>query len=64
MSGTYDTYTNVVELNNDLGVRLRDPITRQASYFKVPYQPRTFSPCSINGGTDEWHTLDGTPLKE
>ena len=64
MSGTYDTYTNVVELNNDLGVRLRDPITKQASYFKVPYQPRTFSPCGINGGTDEWHTLDGTPLKE
>lgn len=64
MFGTYDTYTNVVELRNDLGVRLRDPITKLASYFKVPYQPHTFSPCGMNEGTGEWRTLDGTPLKE
>lgn len=64
MSGIYDTYTSVVSLKEELGVRLRDPLTRQASYFKVPYQPRTFHPCGINDGTDNWRTLDGSVLKE
>lgn len=64
MAGNYDTYVSVVELRDDLGVRLRDPITRQASYFKVPYQPRTFHPCGVDDSTDGWRTLDDTPLKE
>ena len=60
----YDYYTSVVTLKNDLGVRLRDPITRQANYFKVPYQPRTFRPCAAQDSTNNWRTLDNTPLKE
>ena len=64
MSRQYDHYTSVVTLRDDLGVRLRDPLTRQASYFKVPYQPHTFYPCAPNDATDEWRTLDGQPLKE
>ena len=64
MLRSYDHYTSVVALRDDLGVRLRDPLTRHASYFKVPYQPRTFYPCAPNDATDNWRTLDGQPLKE
>lgn len=64
MIRSYEHYTSVVALRDDLGVRLRDPLTRQASYFKVPYQPHTFYPCAPNDATDNWRTLDGQPLKE
>jgi len=64
MHHRYDHYTSVVVLRDDLGVRLRDPLTRHASYFKVPYRPRTFYPCAVADATENWRTLDGQPLKE
>lgn len=64
MRRPYDCYTSVVALRDDLGLRIRDPLTRQASYFKVPYRPHTFHPCAPMDATDNWRTLDGTPLKE
>ena len=64
MRDEYDNYTSIVVLGNDLGVRLRDPITHVASFFKVPYRPRTFSSCLVAEATDDWRTLDNTPLRE
>lgn len=64
MSTRYDTYTSVVTLVNELGVRMRDPLTRQGTYYKVPYAPHTFYPCALNDATENWRTLDGVPLKE
>ena len=60
----YDNYTSIVVLGNDLGVRLRDPQTHQASYYKVPYQPHTFSSCLITEATENWRTVEGAPLRE
>lgn len=64
MLGQYNTYTSVVALGNDLGVRVRDPLSRQGAFYKVPYAPRTFYPCALTEATDNWRTLDGVPLKE
>lgn len=64
MHHSYDHYTSIVALRDDLGVRLRDPLTKQASYYKVPYQPRTFYPCAPLEATENWRTLEGRPLKE
>lgn len=64
MHEQYTTYTSIVTLGNDIGVRLRDPQSRQASYYKVPYHPRTFYPATGYGDVDSWRTLSGAPLKE
>lgn len=64
MLGEYDHYTSVIRLTNELGVRVRDPRTKQGLYYKVPYAPHTFYPCALNDATGNWRTLDGTPLKE
>lgn len=64
MRGEYNTYTNVASLYNELGVRLRHPVTKQASYYKVPYAPRTFYPGPSTESGDVWRTLNGVSLNE
>lgn len=58
----YKYYTNITEFRDKLGVRVRDPETRQALFYNVAYQPRTFS--RGNPKHAEWYTLDGYPLIE
>lgn len=59
----YNHYTHVAIVKNGLGVRVRRPETRASEYYKVDFQPVTFTPCLPSYATDDWKTLDGTPLK-
>lgn len=59
----FDAYTHIAPLFNEIGVRVRDRVTREGSYFKVKYRPKTYSPMPI-GGPSKWHTLEGIPLRE
>ena len=63
-SASFASYTHVALLGRELGVRVRNPHTRDASYYKVPFQPRTYTTASLTHATDQWRTLDGRPLKE
>lgn len=59
----YNHYTHVATVSNELGIRLRDPDTRIGSFYKVAFQPTTYTTCLPAYATDGWKTLDGTPLK-
>jgi DNA polymerase elongation subunit (family B) len=59
----FDNYTHLALLFNEIGVRVRDPITREGSYFKIKYKPRTYS-VSHSGTSSGWSTLSGAPLHE
>lgn len=61
MNGNH--YTNIVSLWNELGVRTRDPITKDPSYYKIAFKPTTFQRCLPHNATGKWKTLAGTPLK-
>lgn len=60
----FQNYTHVALLGKDLGVRVRDPLTKQASYYRVPYRPRTFTTCLPSHASNDWRTLHNEPLKE
>jgi len=59
----FKNYTNIVSLWNELGIRTRTPVTREANYFKIEFQPTTFTKCAIQYATGKWKTLDNAPLK-
>jgi len=59
----FENYTHLALLFNEIGVRVRDPITREGSYFKVKYRPRTYTQAPP-GTPSVWKTLDGEPLRE
>ena len=63
MRGQYDHYTNIVTLGDDIGIRLRDPDTRQPAYFKIQYKTKTYTPCMLGQQSGDWHTLDSVPLR-
>lgn len=43
---------------------MRDPLTKQGFYYKVPYTPHTFTTCLPSYATKNWRTLEGEPLRE
>ena len=63
-AGKFDNYTNLALLYDQIGVRVRDPITKEGSYFKVDYRPKTYTECLPGDATGKWRTLEGKPLRE
>lgn len=64
MTSDFKNYTSVVMLEKALGVRMRDPITKEASFYTVAFTPRTFTETDKDDPTTEgWTSLDGTPLR-
>lgn len=68
MTNEFAWYTHIAEISDGLGIRVRHPETKVASYYKSNFTPTSYTPClpeyatGKNAGT--WHTLDGRPLYE
>lgn len=63
-SAAFPHYSHVALLGRELGVRVRHPHTREGSYYKIPFQPATYSVALPTHATENWRTLDNRPLKE
>lgn len=60
----FQHYTHITTLKDDIAVRLRDPDTRVGSFFTIPYQPKTYTPCAKHDRTGKWRTLDERPVRQ
>lgn len=58
---SFDHYTHVALLKNELGVRVRDPISRIGTFYKVPFTPKTYT---LSDRPSPWRTIDGDPVTE
>ena len=63
-SESFPHYTHIALLGRDLGVRVRNPHTREGVYYKIPFQPATYTIALPTHATENWRTLDNRPLKE